>query len=450
MANDITVAICLAHKNENEFLSEWMIHHFNLGFDFICIYDNDSIDVPESMSRVEVVKWPGDYKGRQSRAYDNFVKRYKGIVDWCLFIDTDEYLELVCHDNVKDFLREYQDESCIYLHRLTYGSSNKDRITSHKKELKKHAPLNFHENHLGKSLLKLSAVDRKIKCVHNLLPKLSVNVLKEEERKVVSKKTIFDVAYIKHYFTRGKKQLEEKFNRGPGENTKDKISQKYKKKIKYLDENVLNLYEEGELLPDRKNIKSIGFPSQKPDYKVWLHGWMEQDNIDCFEKLLGKETKCIVEIGAWMGLSTLHLAKKCPQAKIYSIDTWDMILNENEIFRNKVNNTKVGKEIPNSFDRWCVNCWDYKERITPIRSHSIEGLKYLNSIAIQPDIVYIDACHGYECVVDDIMTVNKLFPNALIIGDDWQIEAVRKAAQDCSKKIGKKIVRVGKKPWYYE
>lgn len=243
-----TVAICLFHKDENEFLPEWLEYHFDLGFDFIRIYDNGSKIQPENTDKIKVTHWSGDHKGRQSEAYNYFIHQYKDKIDWCLFIDTDEYLHLNKHKTIKEFIKDYNDEKCIYIHRLTYGSSFKDRITSHK-ELTRHGPLNLEYNKIGKSLLKLSCVDRYIKCVHNLMPEFSINVLGEREKRIVSKEAIFEVAYIKHYLTRGKEQLEEKFVRGPGQNTKEsKMTNEYKAWLRDLDNHILNLHEEGELL----------------------------------------------------------------------------------------------------------------------------------------------------------------------------------------------------------
>jgi len=247
--------ICLFHKDENEFLDEWIDHHFSLGFDIIHIYDNESKVLPEERKNVKVTAWKDSAKGKHARAYNHFVKKYKHSIDWCLFIDTDEYLHLVNHKNVKNFLKDYSDYDSIYLNRLNYGSSFKKRISSHK-ELTRHGPLDFSHNFYGKSLVYLPAIESEVKDVHNIDFDLSVNTSVQRVRQSRAESVLFDVAYIKHYYTRGTEQLEEKLLRGPGQNSKDSKHDKrynnweeYTNWLRDVDRKYLNLYEEGDLLP---------------------------------------------------------------------------------------------------------------------------------------------------------------------------------------------------------
>lgn len=40
-------------------------------------------------------------------------------------------------------------------------------------------------------------------------------------------------------------------------------------------------------------------------------------------------------------------------------------------------------------------------------------------VGISPDVIYIDADHHYEPAKEDISTALKLFPDAVLVGDDY-------------------------------
>ena len=46
-----------------------------------------------------------------------------------------------------------------------------------------------------------------------------------------------------------------------------------------------------------------------------------------------------------------------------------------------------------------------------------------------PDAIYIDADHSFEGVVADLTLALDLFPSAIIVGDDWDWEGVRKGVE---------------------
>jgi hypothetical protein len=57
---------------------------------------------------------------------------------------------------------------------------------------------------------------------------------------------------------------------------------------------------------------------------------------------------------------------------------------------------------------------------------------------VKPDVVYIDADHHYEAAKSDIKKALELFPEALLVGDDYgNYEDVRRAVHECANEFMK-------------
>jgi hypothetical protein len=68
-----------------------------------------------------------------------------------------------------------------------------------------------------------------------------------------------------------------------------------------------------------------------------------------------------------------------------------------------------------SFQTFAVNLWDYRDRVIPVRDEAPGALYALAQLGIQPDLIYLDADKtGRELEVCD-----RLFPGAILTGDDW-------------------------------
>lgn len=118
--------MCVISKLEDQYLNEYAEHYKSIGFNNILFYDNNEIDDNKQYDVLKPYIDEGfviynDWKGKQGNivqkeAYRHCVKTYKDKYDWIAFFDADEFLELVEHKTIQDFLnsnKKFNDFDCI-------------------------------------------------------------------------------------------------------------------------------------------------------------------------------------------------------------------------------------------------------------------------------------------------------------------------------------------------
>ena len=116
------LAICCIVKNEID-LNEWIEYHLNIGVDKIFIFDNNSdIPIKSNNPKVEVNIYKDYYK--QMQCYADFIRNFtfdKIYYKWVAFIDCDEFI--VCNNDLKSFLNQYENYGAIAINWQMFGSS---------------------------------------------------------------------------------------------------------------------------------------------------------------------------------------------------------------------------------------------------------------------------------------------------------------------------------------
>ena len=135
----------------------------------------------------------------------------------------------------------------------------------------------------------------------------------------------------------------------------------------------------------------------------------------------------VVEIGAWVGESTLWLAAQTgPTGHVYTIDHFQ------GSWEHRTDPHQAAK-LPTLWETFVVNCWESRERITPVKADSRAGLLELYHRGVRPTLVYVDGAHDYDTVVRDLLLSSFLWPSAQIVGDDFEHPDVQRAAFDASR-----------------
>ena len=164
----------------------------------------------------------------------------------------------------------------------------------------------------------------------------------------------------------------------------------------------------------------------KPNVDKDNHGWFFSGNERMLRKNLNNDMVNVVELGSWLGSSTRFILNNTKNANVFAVDHWSDNIKDYGNGKGGTKNDPGIEKIGTLWETFLVNCWEFKERLYPIREYTNKGLDILNMLGIDVDLVYIDASHGYEDVLDDINKSLKYFPNAIIMGDDWNWGSVQR------------------------
>lgn len=151
-------------------------------------------------------------------------------------------------------------------------------------------------------------------------------------------------------------------------------------------------------------------------------------------KVMHKDMSVVIELGSWLGASTLFLLERAPHATVIAIDHW-----LGSIEHHIENNPVYTDRLKTLYETFLVNCWAYQDRLIPIRTTTLQGLQMVYFLGIVPDLIYVDASHDFDSVLADLEKSHSCFPSALLVGDDWGWKSVRTAVEFFAQKHSFKI-----------
>lgn len=253
---DFKIAICLL-TCELDHLEEWLNHHKNYGFEnYLVFLDSkyvkslDDIN-PNLRSQINYIGIYPTERGSIPRLYTKVCQKLKDHFDYILFIDSDEYYESKTKNVIEDVNRikeQYGNFDCLSIYWRMYGS-NPPFETRVPIESYKQFSLNPHV----KSLVNPKAVEY-FKNPH--VPKLKEGAVCIDGCGLKFKNYVkpdgtieyglgtrpnegieLEKIWIKHIFTRSKKEWEDKLNR------KGWYQEQHSRTMKNYDQFINNLNE---------------------------------------------------------------------------------------------------------------------------------------------------------------------------------------------------------------
>ena len=119
------VALFIFAKDEDNYLDENLDYNLHLGYDDIFVCQNNwrfkNREAYSGNKRIHFIECDGE--AMQNPAYNAFIQENWNKYDFGAFFDTDEFLLLKKHNNIKDFLKEYLDIPAIGLNMRFFGDS---------------------------------------------------------------------------------------------------------------------------------------------------------------------------------------------------------------------------------------------------------------------------------------------------------------------------------------
>jgi hypothetical protein len=202
--------VCIA-KDEDEYIKEWIDYHKKLGFDKIFVFENNwRCKVKDDM--VSTIEFDGEIM--QIPAYNAFIERFRYEYDWVSFIDVDEFIVLKKHENIKEFLKEYDSvENGIAINWVLFGNNGHEEPSENYSVLERFTKREIVANLHIKTFLKLKRFGVKMVNPHHPNVMLNDTNLKEVIGPFHPKGSI-DVVQINHYFCKTLPEFRKKIGRG--------------------------------------------------------------------------------------------------------------------------------------------------------------------------------------------------------------------------------------------
>lgn len=140
--------------------------------------------------------------------------------------------------------------------------------------------------------------------------------------------------------------------------------------------------------------------------------WMVQ------ELIRRRQLKTVLEIGSFLGGSIRDWLSASDDVTVVAVDPWPDSWDVTSVARQLGKSDEVIAQLTASdgmYQTFLANLWDSQERVIPVREYSPAILFQLQEIGLQPDLIYLDS----DKIGSEIQLCHRLFPGALMTGDDW-------------------------------
>jgi hypothetical protein len=193
------------------------------------------------------------------------------------------------------------------------------------------------------------------------------------------------------------------------------------------------------------------WPEAKPAVPVHEHGWVHAGNERVLRRLLAEQQpRVAVELGAWLGLCTQLLLEAAPQLSVFAVDIWDaetLLSTQASQYEHDADAMSILRTVP-LHETFLANTWEHRHRLFPLRMKTVDGLRTIHRLGVPVDLIYVDADHSRDAVLEELRAIDEWFPEATVVGDDWQWLAVRGAVQSFAEEHGREVESHPRENWW--
>ena len=195
------------------------------------------------------------------------------------------------------------------------------------------------------------------------------------------------------------------------------------KDYKYLNLEFINLKSGIKSLMFNNNINKEWFVNNIPKFMTkYIYnnksGWFANYNKIAIDWLFNNyKINTTAELGAYYGSSTIYIAKKNINSKLYSFDMFRNVLLSDYVVSKKepIEINYFWKYI--KFNSFHKNLEDYPN-IYSVKLNGYKSIKWLYNNKIKVDFIYIDFCKKDNRLIKFVDEIFNYYPNVIIIGDD--------------------------------
>ncbi len=188
----LVALVCIA-KLEDNYIQEWINYYLKLGVDDIFIYANDW-HYTNNAEKIHIIDYPGD--AQQVNAYNHFIINNYLNYEYVMFFDVDEFLTLLYHNSIQDFIADFDNNNGISVNWHLFGSNEfhmKDSFSCLKNFIRR----SYYVHSLIKAILRLNKDNYMISPHHSNVPIMDTN--KNYFCSHINPNGPTNVAYLNHY-----------------------------------------------------------------------------------------------------------------------------------------------------------------------------------------------------------------------------------------------------------
>lgn len=178
------------------------------------------------------------------------------------------------------------------------------------------------------------------------------------------------------------------------------------------------------------------WPAEPPDVPDDWHGWLGPETARALAEHLSARTRLVVECGSWLGVSARAILELAPGAALVCVDHW-------QGSPEHYGNPEWAARLPRLYATFLRNLWPYRQRVIPLVADSLDGLAEVAAQGLSPELVYLDTEHSFARVGAELAFCTNHWPQAAVVGDDFNNPAVSRAAEAHAQHIGRRLLSYG-------